>query len=268
MSRLRRLTRRAQAFLGKRSLDADLNEELAAHLEMAVEDNLARGMAPAEARRVALISIGGLQQARERHREARGLMTIDILGQDIRYTLRTLGRDRGFTSVAILILALAIGANIAVFSVVNTILLRPLPFPNAQQLVWIAPPPAKCGLSCATYSTDAFDEFRVNTRSFQDVTGYFAFSSPDNLKLARSGGAPIPATGIDVIANFFQVLGVQPAMGRAFTAEDGRHGVGAGGAAERCVVEAAIQCRSCHRGQGHRSERQADHHHRGAAAHL
>lgn len=224
MSRLRRLTRRAQAFLGKRSLDADLNEELAAHLEMAVEDNLARGMAPAEARRVALISIGGLQQARERHREARGLMTIDILGQDIRYTLRTLGRDRGFTSVAILILALAIGANIAVFSVVNTILLRPLPFPNAQQLVWIAPPPAKCGLSCATYSTDAFDEFRVNTRSFQDVTGYFAFSSPDNLKLARSGGAPIPATGIDVIANFFQVLGVQPAMGRAFTAEDGRHG--------------------------------------------
>jgi predicted permease len=151
-------------------------------------------------------------------------MTLDILGQDIRYTLRTLGRDRGFTSVAILILALAIGANIAVFSVVNTLLLRPLPFPNPQQLVWIAPPPAKCGLSCATYSTDAYDEFRVNTHSFQDVTGYFAFSSPDNLKLARNGSVPIPATGIDVIANFFQVLGVQPAMGRAFMAEDGRHG--------------------------------------------
>ena len=166
MSRVRRPFRRAQAFFGKRSLDADLNEELAAHLEMAIDDNLARGLSPAEARRVALISIGGLQQAREKHREARGLMTLDILGQDIRYTLRTLGRDRGFTSVAILILALAIGANIAVFSVVNTILLRPLPFPNAQQLVWIAPPPAKCGLSCATYSTDAYDEFRVHTRSY------------------------------------------------------------------------------------------------------
>ena len=151
-------------------------------------------------------------------------MTLDILGQDIRYTLRTLGRDRGFTSVAILILALAIGANIVVFSVVNTILLRPLPFPNAQQLTWIAPPPTKCGLSCATYSTDAYDEFRVNTRSFQDVTGYFAFSSPDNLKLTRNGGSPIPATGIDVIHNFFQVLGVPMAMGRAFSAEDGRHG--------------------------------------------
>ena len=125
--------------------------------------------------------------------------------------------------VAVLILALGIGANIAVFSVVNTILLRPLPFPNAQQLVWIAPPPTKCGMSCATYSTDAYDTFRVQSRSFQDVTGYYAFSSPDNLSLNR-GGAPIPATGIDVIANFFQVLGVQPAMGRLFTADDGRSG--------------------------------------------
>src|SRR5581483_6231332 len=190
--------------------------ELAAHLDMAIEDNLARGLPPAEARRVALAGLGGLQQAREKHREARGLMTLDILGHDIRYTLRTLGRDRGFTSVAVLILALAIGANIVVFSVVNTILLRPLPFPNPQQLVWIAPPPVKCGLSCATYSTDAYDEFRANTRSYQDVTGYFAFSSPDNLKLSRNGGAPIPATAIDVIHNFLQVLGVQPAIGRAF----------------------------------------------------
>ena len=219
-----RWVRRLRAFLRKRALDVDLDQELAAHLEMAIEDNLARGLSREEARRVALISIGGLQQAREKHREARGLMTLDILGHDIRYTLRTLGRDRGFTAVAVLILALAIGANIAVFSVVNTILLRPLPFPNAQQLVWIAPPPAKCGLSCATYSTDAYDEFRVHTRSFQDVTGYFAFSSPDNLKLSRNGGSPIPATSIDVIHNFFQVLGVQPAMGRAFSAEDGRHG--------------------------------------------
>jgi len=224
MSRVRRFVRRIRAFFSKRGLDANLSEELAAHLEMAIEDNLARGLSPAEARRVALISIGGLQQAMEKHREARGLMTLDILGQDIRYTLRTLGREPGFTLVAVLILALAIGANVSVFSVVNKLLLRPLPFPNPQQLVWIAPPPTKCGLSCATYSTDAYDEFRVNSRSYQDVTGYFAFSSPDNLKLSRNGGVPTPATGIDVIHNFFQVLGVQPAIGRAFTADDGRHG--------------------------------------------
>ncbi len=102
-------------------------------------------------------------------------------------------------------------------------MLRPLPFPSAQQLVWIAPPPTKCGLSCATYSTDAYDEFRMYTRSYQDVTGYFAFSSPGNLSL-NLGGAPIPATSIDVIANFFQLLGVQPAMGRVFTADDARNG--------------------------------------------
>jgi len=150
-------------------------------------------------------------------------MQLEILRQDLRFTLRTLGRDPGFTTIAVLILSLAIGANVAVFSVVNTLLLRPLPFPSAQELVWIAPPPTGCGLSCATYSTDAYDEFRMYTHSFQDVTGYFAFSSPDNLHLAM-GGAPVPATSIDVVGNFFQVLGVQPAMGRMFTPEDARPG--------------------------------------------
>ncbi len=223
MSWLRRLVGRVGAFFRKPALDADLDAELAAHLELATEDNIARGLTPAEARRVALIGIGGMEQARYRHREARGLMTLDILLQDLKYTFRTLLREPGFTIVAVLILALGIGANIAVFSVVNTLLLRPLPFRNAHELVWIAPPPQKCGLSCATYSTDAYDEFRVQSRSYQDVTGYFAFSSPGNLSL-NLGGAPIPATSIDVIANFFQLLGVEPAMGRAFTADDARNG--------------------------------------------
>jgi predicted permease len=142
--------------------------------------------------------------------------------QDVRYTFRTLGRDPGFAAVSILILALAIGANTAVFSVVNTLLLRPLPFPDSQQLVWIAPPPSDCGQSCATYSADAYEEFRAQSRAYQDVTGYFAFSSPDNLRLTGRG-EPEPATGIDVIGNFFQVLGVQPAMGRLFT-QDEAHG--------------------------------------------
>jgi predicted permease len=223
MSGLKRLLGRMRAFFQKQDLDAGVDDELAAHLDFAVEENLERGLPLEEARRLALVSIGGMEQAKEQHREARGLMTLDILLQDLKYTLRTLGRDPGFTIVAILILALGIGANIAVFSVVNTLMLRPLPFANPQQLVWIAPPPTKCGLSCATYSTDAYDEFRVQSRSYQDVTGYFAFSSPGNLSLSM-GGAPIPATSIDVIANFFGVLGVQPAMGRAFMPEDARNG--------------------------------------------
>jgi predicted permease len=223
MSRVRRGLNRLRAFATKPPLDADLEAELAAHIELAIQDNMARGLSATEARRLALVSLGGLEQARDQHREARGLMKLDILLLDLKYTLRTLGRDPGFAIVAVLILALAIGANVAVFSVVNTLLLRPLPFASAEQLVWIAPPPTKCGISCATYSTDAYDEFRMYSRSYQDVTGYFAFSSADNLSLSR-GGAPIPATSIDVIANFFQVLGVHAAMGRTFTADDARDG--------------------------------------------
>src|SRR5579863_7989470 len=111
MSSVRRLWLRIRAFFRKTSVDADLDAELAVHLEMAIEDYLARGLSATEARRAALAGIGGMQQAREKHREARGLMTLDILGQDIRYTLRTLGRDLGFTVVAVLIVALESGAH-------------------------------------------------------------------------------------------------------------------------------------------------------------
>jgi predicted permease len=196
---------------------------MASHLDFAIEENLRKGMSPEEARRRALVRFGGLQQATEQHRETRGLPTLDIFLQDLRYTLRTLRRDRAFTVVAVLILALGIGANIVVFSVVNTILLRPLPFPNAHELMWIAPPPEKCGMSCATYSADAYDEYREQNRSFQDVTGYMAFSTADNLRLTGRG-EPVPATGIEVIGNFFQVLGVQPAIGRPFSREETLHG--------------------------------------------
>jgi predicted permease len=223
ISSVRRPLNRLRSFFRKDPLDHDLNAEMASHLEFAIEENLQRGMTPEEARRRALVRFGGIDQARQQHRETRGLPTLDIFLQDFRYTLRTLRRDRAFTVVAVLILALGIGANIVVFSVVNTILLRPLPFPNAHELMWIAPPPEKCGMSCATYSADAYDEYRAQNRSFHDVTGYMAFSTADNLRLTGHG-EPVPATGIEVIGNFFQVLGVQPAMGRLFTPDDTRHG--------------------------------------------
>jgi predicted permease len=150
-------------------------------------------------------------------------MRLDIFAQDLKYALRTLSRDRGFTLVALVILALAIGANIAVFSVVNTLLLRPLPFPDSRELAWISPLPSDCGLSCDTYSADAYEELRDQSRVYQGLTGYMAFSTPDNLRLTGRG-EPQPATSFEVIGNFFQVLGVQPAMGRLFTPDEARGG--------------------------------------------
>src|ERR1700758_1490717 len=221
IDRFRQFALRFLAHFRVPALDSDLDAEMASHLQFAIEDNLQRGLPPAEARRQALRQFGGPQQSRESPREARSYAALDEILQDLRYTLRTLRKDPSFTLIAIIILALGIGANIAVFSVVNTLLLRPLPFPNSQQLVWIAPPPSACGLSCATYSSDAYEEFRAQSRVYQDVTGYYAFSTPDNLRLTGHG-EPEPATGIDVIGNFFQVLGVQPVMGRLFTPEEAR----------------------------------------------
>src|ERR1700676_1366023 len=208
---------------------ADVKDEVRFHLEAKTDDLISQGWHPEAAREEAERQFGDLGTVRRIGRqmgekaERRKRLTdhwTDLL-QDVRYTFRTLGRDPGFAIVSILILALAIGANIAVFSVVNTLLLRPLPFPNAHELAWIAPPPTGCGWSCATYSADAYEEFRTQSRSYRDVTGYFAFSTPDNVRLTGRG-EPEPATSIDVIGNFFEVLGVQPALGRLFSPDEGR----------------------------------------------
>jgi putative ABC transport system permease protein len=137
----------------------------------------------------------------------------------LRFTFRTLRRDRGFAMVAVLILGLGIGANVAVFSVVNTILLRPLPFPAAQQLVRIVEKNPKTGESSKTYTADATQDFQQQNRSFQSVSGYFAFTGPDNFKL-MGGDQPTPVTGILVAEGFFQTLGVQPSAGRLFRSEE------------------------------------------------
>jgi predicted permease len=196
----------------------ELDAELATHLELAVEENMARGMSADEARRRALISFGGVAQAKEQHGEARGLPWLDVLLQDLRFTFRTLARDCGFTVIAVIILGLGIGANVTVFSVVNTLLLRPLPLHNPQELVRILSKTGS-GESSMTYSSDATEEFQRQNRSFQSVSGYFAFSGSENLKL-MGHGQPMPVTGLMVAGNFFQALGVEPSVGRLFTAEE------------------------------------------------
>ncbi|MGC2401938.1 MAG: ABC transporter permease [Acidobacteriaceae bacterium] len=219
MSALREGLERVRSFFRRGTRDADLDAEVASHIRFASEENMRRGMPADEARRQAMIGFGGVEQAKERQREARGLPWLEVLTQDVRYTFRTLGRDRSFTAIAVVILGLGIGANIAVFSVVNTILLRPLPLKDPQRLVRILTKKTTGGESSMTYTTDATEEFQKRNRSFDSVSGYFAFSTADNIKL-MGHGQPMPITGILVMRNFFETLGVQPLLGRLFTAEE------------------------------------------------
>src|SRR5262245_26525476 len=143
---------------------------------------------------------------------------MDLFLQDLRYTLRTLRRDAGFATFAILIAGLGIGASATVFSVVNTLILRPLPFANPDQLVWIANQNTS-GLSGQTTQVGHMLDLRERTQSFSAIAGYFAFYGVgDNLLSGK--GEPERLSGVPVSENFFDVLGVRPQLGRVFNAEE------------------------------------------------
>ena len=150
--------------------------------------------------------------------DTRSLPTFDSFLQDLRYTFRTLRRDSGFAAFAVLIVGLGIGASATVFSVVDAILLRPLPFLEPERLVWIANHDTS-GLSGQTTQVGHLLDLRERNRSFSDMAGYFAFYGVgDNLLSGQ--GQPERLSGVPVSENFFQVLGVQPQFGRLFTAEE------------------------------------------------
>ncbi len=267
MSDMRRGLGRFFAFFRGRALDRELEAEMAAHLAMAIDENMERGMSPVEARRQALLRFGGVDQAKNRHREARSIMSVEILMQDLKYTIRTLFRDPGFTIVAVLILGLGIGANVAVFSVVNTLMLRPLPFPNAHELVWIAPPPTKCGLILRDLLDGCVRRVPCGERSFQDVTGYFAFSSAGQSR-AEDGRCADSGNGHRRDCEFLRCAGRAAGDGEAVPRGGWAQWRGPGGGDHGRVVAAAVQ-----RGQGDcgeivRHKRESDDGDRGAAGEL
>lgn len=219
MTWIQRVWMRLQTLFRRERFTKELNGEIQFHLDGLIAENIASGMTPEEARHTALRAFGNSTFLKEQTREKWGWTWLEQTGQDLRYGLRTLRRDRGFTVVAILILGLGIGANIAVFTVVNTILLRPLPFRDPQQLVRIVEKNPKAGESSKTYSADATQDFQHQNQSFQSVSGYFPFTGPDNLKLIRTD-QPVPVTGLLVAENFFETLGVEPLLGRSFTPQE------------------------------------------------
>jgi predicted permease len=213
---------RLRAMFTQRELDADFNAELAHHVEAQTEDFIKAGMTPEEARRRARIAIGGIEQTRELHRETRGLPVLEQFGRDLRYTARMLRRERGFTVVALSILAIGVGLNTTVFSLVNTVLLRPMPFAHADRLIWIYngdPSSSNRDLSIIASKIDTWEGLRETSRAFEQIEAYDPFSVRQTYRLTGNGD-PETILAVDVSYGLFDMLGVRPMLGRQFLPED------------------------------------------------
>jgi putative ABC transport system permease protein len=214
---LGRLWRRLRALGRRGELDRELDEELRYHLDREVELNVAAGMSPEEARLAALRGFGGLTRAKEECREARGVRLLEDMWQDVRYGLRTFRKRPGFTLVAVVTLALGIGANAAIFSVVNGVLLKSLPFPDPERLVALSET-AESGRVTAVAFPDYLD-WRAGQSVFEEMAARLPAGG-----VLTGDGEPERVTGRFVTASFFPMLGIRPAAGRFFTAEDDRPG--------------------------------------------
>lgn len=203
----------------RRSREADLQRELQTHLELEAEDQAEVGMSPEEAHYAARRALGNTTQIKEDVRLAWGFQWLETLNQDLRYGLRQLRRNPGFAAVAIITLALGIGANTAIFSVVDTVLLRPLPYKDSGRLV-VATEQFPAFRSAFVLSPD-FASWRDHSKDFQWIGGFGAAGAGANL---TGGERPARVSVTHVTAGFFRKLGVQPVLGRVFTANEGKVG--------------------------------------------
>jgi predicted permease len=215
MRQLRAWLVRLGGLFHKERRDRELTEELESHLHMHIEDNLRSGMSPAEARRIALIKLGGVEQTKETYRDRCGLPWLEILMQDVRFALRMLRKSPSFTSIAVLTLALGIGANTAIFSVINGLLLHPVGIPDANRLVVIQEKYVKLNLNGIPLSPPNF----ADVRDSREVFASAAALKESNFNYT-SGGNPERLIGAQVSIEWFDVFGVKPLIGRVFRPEE------------------------------------------------
>ncbi|HSE98975.1 MAG TPA: ABC transporter permease, partial [Blastocatellia bacterium] len=203
----------------KGRLERELEEEIRLHIEMQEEENLRRGMSGEEARRAAKRKFGGVEQVKEVYRERRGLPVVETTMQDVRYGARMLRKNPGFTLVAVLTLALGIGANTAIFSVVNAVLLQPPPYAKAHELAAVYNTVG--GKTRWPLSPMAYLNLKSRNSVFSDIGALSNKGWPANL---TGAGEPERLQGFQVSANLFSLLGVAPQQGRAFLDEEDRPG--------------------------------------------
>jgi predicted permease len=204
---------------GQSHQETELRDELASHLEHHIDDELRRGLSPEEARRAALLKLGGLEQTKQRIRDQRSLPFLEAFRHDLRYALRMLRHNPGFTATAVIVLALGIGANTALFSIVNGVLLRPLPYPQPEQLVTLRE--SKPNFATGSISLPHFLDWQKDNRTFASLA---AMRGGRSLILTGLGNAE-QLNCVMLTGGFFEQLGVNPVIGRTFTQDEARIGV-------------------------------------------
>ena len=210
-----RLRQGIRLLRGRDRLESDLQKEVSFHLRMEIDQRVAQGMTPAEARRTALRDFGGVDRSAEEVRDVRGVTFWDSLTQDVRFGLRSLRRSPGYTLAAIMTLGLGIGANTAIFGVVNGVLLHPLPYQDSGQLVRIDHDRPLAHQTNIGVAIPEVWDYRDQLKTIDDVVEYHQM----NFVLLDKGQADRVATGV-VSSTYFDVFGIKPLFGRAFRESD------------------------------------------------
>jgi predicted permease len=206
---LRSLLLRLRNLFRREKLERELGDELASHLAMHVEDNLRAGMSAEEARRAALLKLGGVEQTKESYRGRRGLPLLETLWQDLRFAARVLRKNPGFTAVAVITLALGIGANTAIFSIVNAVILRPLPYKDSSRIVVLHTKTAMFPTFTLNVSWPAFQEIRTQATSLKEAAAWW-----ETEKTLTGANQATVLKVASVSDGFFELLEAQAAQGR------------------------------------------------------